>query len=150
MELCANLDALPRKDKDSWLFDLIRACRPVAGDIEYNLLGQKVRKAFIKQTLGASNHTINNIKEYLEHGMVDYPHMPIKQLSASSEQLHTADAWFQDFYCNFFAEPYAKGSEDIIGTDTIMDEAVVSSDHRMWSMAIGPRENSKKIGRAHV
>ena len=49
--------------------------------------------------------------------MVDYPRVPIKPLSASSEQLHKADAWFQDFYCNY-AEPYAKGSEDIIDTET--------------------------------
>ena len=32
MALCANLDALPRKDKDCWLFDLIRGCRTAAGD----------------------------------------------------------------------------------------------------------------------
>jgi hypothetical protein len=106
-------------------------------------LGQKVCRTFVKHTLGANSQTINNIKESLEHGMVDYPRMPIKMLSASSEQLHKADAWFQYFYWNY-AEPYANGSEDIIDTENIMEEAVVSSDHPLWSMAIGAREGSKR------
>ena len=143
IELSANVYALPRKDKDTWLFDLIRSCRTPKGDLEYNLLGQKVCKAFIKEALGVGDHKIKKIREYLENGMVDYPHMDTKRLSAPSDQLHKADAWFQDFYTNF-AEPYAKGSEDIIDTDNIMEEAVVSGDHPLWAMGLGAHEDSRK------
>ena len=62
MEVCANIDAVPKTDKDSWLFDLIRGCRTAAGDFEYKLLGQKVCKAVIKQSLRDNNHKTKHNK----------------------------------------------------------------------------------------
>ena len=143
VELCANLQAMVKKDKDTWLFDFVRGCRAPGGGIKYKLFGQSVCKGFILQALAIGPKKLNKIKEYLNNGLIDYPHLSSRRLGVQSTQLYKADAWFQDFYVNF-AEPYAKGSEDAVDAGNIMEEATVCGNHPLWAVGVGARESDRR------